>query len=260
MSYNVPFNFSPTPVSPTFNSDETKTDISQTGFPPNSNPYVPTCLDNINNVKDNYAGMVESYVQSYGMPISYWTTGYTVANHNPIYGEDPTAKYRGPRSMKAVIDLQSYSTFLTKYGIMSDLDIIIYIPIKAFQAVWGNVFPMSGDLFSIDNYACDRPLGQSPLVFEVTEKHDSINPTDFMAGHYVWKLTAKRYDNSYEPNAPQEKFLGGPVDIDGNEYGKVESSIDNTIIVDGDAIHDVDTDAKEDFNISPSDSIYGKYL
>lgn len=257
MSYNVPFNFNPQSIPPTFDANQKAANIANTGIPTATNPYVPTCYDTISNVKDNYRGMVENYVQSYGMPISYWTTGYSIANHNPLYGEDPTAKYRGPRTIKAIVDLQSYSTFLTKFGIMSDLDIVIYIPIKAFQAVWGNVVPLAGDLFIIDNSACDRPLGQSPMVFEVTEKHDSVNPTDFMAGHYTWKIQAKRHDNSYEPNAPTEKFAGGPVDTD--SYGKEESTIANIDIVEGEATHDVDQDARNDFD-NPNDSIYGKYF
>jgi hypothetical protein len=255
MSYNVPFNFNPKP--PVVNFDPNNRSNASLASPEQTNPYVPTCMDNMSYIKDNYRGMTEAYANNYGMNISYWTTGYSLANHNPLYGEDPTAKYRGPRTLKAIVDLQSYSSFLTKFGIMSDLDMVIYIPIKSFQEVWGNVFPLAGDLFLIDDSACDRPMGQSPMVFEVTEKQDSINPVDFMAGHYVWKLSGKRYDNSYEPNAPQEKFIGGPVDQ--KDYGKISSDIEGTNIIDGEPSHDVDQDARNDFD-NVSDSIYGKYM
>lgn len=244
MAYKVPFSFNPS-------STPLANPSVGTG-----NSYFQRCADQ-NHVRDNYRDMTDAYAQSYGMNISYWTTGYSLANHNPLYGEDPTARYRGPRQMKAIVDLQSYSTFLTKFGVMSDLDIVIYIPIKAFQRVWGNVFPLAGDLFIVDDSACDRPMGQSPMVFEVTEKHDSINPTDFMAGHYVWRINAKRHDNSYEPGAPVENFLGGPTDS--KEYGKIESSIDETDIVTGPGNHDVDADAKADFD-TPNDSVYGKFF
>jgi hypothetical protein len=256
MAYNVPFVFNPT-RQVNFNTESKKADLnSDIGV--ENNPYVPTCNDNISLIKENYRGMTDNYTQNYGMTISYWSTGYDTEEDNSLYGENPTAKYRGPRKLKAVIDFQSYTTFLTKFGIMSDLDIVIYIPIKAFKAVWGSVIPLAGDLFQIDDSACDRPLNQSPIVFEITEKHDSINPADFMGGHYVWKITAKRYDNSYEPGAPQEKFLGGPVDTD--SYGKIETSIDPApSIVDGPGTHDVDADAREDFD-NPNDSVYGKYF
>jgi hypothetical protein len=257
MAYNIPFVFDPLKKNPVFNSTQSRVnDLGNTGIPINENPYVPKCDNVISNVKSNYRGMVSNYVSNYGMQISYWSTGYNLETQNELYGEDPTSRYRGPRTMKAVIDFQSYSTFLTKFGIMSDLDIVIYIPIQNFRDVWGTVIPLAGDLFTINDSSCDRPLEQSPIVFEITEKHDSINPADFMGGHFVWKITAKRYDNSYEPGAPQEKNLGGPVDS--GDYGKIESSIDNLIIIEDKSPTTVDEEAKEDFD-SPNDSVYGRY-
>ena len=256
MAYDVPFIFNPKNIN-SFDPKNKKADLN-TDIEIENNPYVPKCDDTVSLVKENFRGMAENYAQNYGMTISYWSTGYDTENDNGLYGENPTAKYRGPRKLKAVIDLQSYTSFLTKFGIMSDLDIVIYIPIRAFKNVWGSVVPLAGDLFQIDDASCDRPLGQSPLVFEVTENHDSINPADFMGGHYIWKITAKRSDNSYEPGAPQEKFLGGPVDTD--SYGKIESSIDSEpTIIDNHAANDVDAEAKENFD-NPNDSVYGKYF
>lgn len=251
MAYNVPFNFNPrSTIPPNY-------DLSETGIPIEKSPYVSPCGDSSNLVKSNYRGMVENYADNYGMPISYWSTGFSIDNSNKLYGEDPTSRYRGPRKLKAIIDFQSYNTFLTKYGIMSDLDIQIYIPIKAFREVWGNVYPLAGDLFLIDDSACDRPLGQSPMVFEVTEKSDNIKPADFMGGHYVWRITAKRMDNSYEPGAPEETHTGNPVDQD--LYGKTESTIDNTNIIQDESTNNIDETAKEDFD-NPNDSVYGKYF
>lgn len=257
MAYNVPFSLNPKSLF-SFDSNKRKIEnLGETQISINENVYVPNCYDTISNVKDNYRGLAENYVQNYGMNISYYSTGYNIEDSNRLYGENPTAKYRGPRKIKAIIDFQSYNTFLTKWGVMSDLDIIIYIPIKSFQKTWGQTVPLAGDLFLIDDSSCDRPLGQSPIIFEITEKHDSINPADFMGGHYVWKIQAKRYDNSYEPGAPQEKFIGGPVDS--KEYGKIESEIEETNINNSVDNHDVDSDAKNDFD-NPNTSIYGKFL
>lgn len=257
MAYNIPFSFNPS-RNQSFDPAKAKIDdLNQTGIGINDNPYVPTCDNASLLVKDNYRGIIDNYTQNFGMKIAYYSTGFSIENHNKIYGEDTTAKYRGPRFLKAIIDFSTYSSFLTKFGMMSDLEIIIYVPIKAFQSVWGNVIPLNGDLFEIVDSSCDRPLGQDPIVFEITEKHDSINTVDFMGGHYVWKLSGKRYDNSYEPGAPQENLLGGPVED--TEYGKTDSTIDQTIVVQGPNLSDVDEQAKEDFN-SPSDSVYGKYF
>lgn len=257
MAYNVPFTLSPSGPTPSFDpNNRTPDSLNNTGIGIDQNNYVPGCGPNDLLVKDNYRGLVDNYTQNFGMKISYWSTGFSVTNQNKLYGEDPTAKYRGPRSLKAIIDFTSYSSFITRFGMMSDLDIVIYIPIKAFQAVWGNVYPLNGDLFSIDDSACDRPLGQTPMVFEVTEKHDSVDTVDFMGGHYVWKLTARRYDNSYEPNAPQEAEIGGP--IDNKEYGKIESSIEPTNIIKNPSAYDVDEEAKKNFD-NPNTAVFGKY-
>jgi len=257
MAYNVPFDFNPKNQFSFDPSKRTITDLGETGLDVQQNNYVPVCEDPTSLIKSNHRQLNENYAQNYGMTISYWSTGYSTEDDNNIYGENPTAKYRGPRQLKAIIDFQSYSSFLTKFGIMSDLEIVIYVPIKSFQRIWGQVYPLAGDLFTIDDSSCDRPLDQSPIVFEITEKHDSINPADFMGGHYVWKIQAKRFDNSYEPNAPEEKFLGGPVDSD--EYGKIESDIEETDITNDEGTSNVDAEAKEDFD-TPNDSIYGKYF
>lgn len=256
MSYNVPFVFNPSNRNPSFFSNDKKS-VGETGLGINESPYVPKCNNTTSLIKDNYRGMIKNYAELYGMEISYWSTGFDLDDHNEIYGENPTAKYRGPRQLKAVIDFQSYNTFLTKFGVMSDLDIVIYIPIQEFQKIWGTVIPLAGDLFEITDSACDRPLGQEPIKFEITEKHDAINPADFMGGHFVWKITAKRFDYSYEPNAPMEKGIGGPVDS--GDYGKIESDIEEPKIIKDLTPQTADKEAKEDFD-SPNDSIYGKYF
>ena len=52
---------------------------------------------------------------------------------------------------------------------------------------------------------CDRPGGRCANIYEITERREqdisSINP---MLGHYVYRVRAKRYENSFEPNAPEE--------------------------------------------------------
>lgn len=104
------------------------------------------------------------------------------------------------------------------------------------------------------------------MVFEVTEKTDSINPVDYMGGHYVWKLTAKRFDYSYEPKATEEKFLGGTSDSgsgnlnDGQQAGRQAGGENPPDEYKKDYTQDVDTEAKEDFDNSNNSSIYGKYL
>lgn len=159
----------------------------------------------------------EDMNNKYGHTIKYWAHGYDLKEHDALYGEHTTSKFKGPRSLKALINLETHNTILTQFGIMTDNDIQFYIPISEFERVWGkdNV-PNRGDLIEIPLESCDRPERQSPKIFEITNKRDSVNPIDPFAGHYVWFIEAKRFDYSYEPNAPDEgvvpisnsKFVG----------------------------------------------------
>ena len=67
------------------------------------------------------------------------------------------------------------------------------------------VEPKAGDLIQLSPLGCDRPNGRGAKIFEVTERMDQdtsvINP---MLGHYVYRLRAKRFEYSFEPNAPKE--------------------------------------------------------
>lgn len=64
-------------------------------------------------------------------------------------------------------------------------------------------------------------------VFEITERRDEnltlhYNP---LQGHYVWILHAKRFDYSYQPNAPREPGSGQVSDE--TQYGLISSGIGN---------------------------------
>jgi hypothetical protein len=224
------------------------------------NPYVPTCANQESTMITNHHQQVRSYVNQFGQTISYQPVKYNFNTHNFLYGEDPTSGYHYARKLKAIVDFKSYTTFLTKFGIMSDAELIIYIPIQDFEAVWGPskgvTFPLAGDLFIIDNSSCDRPLGQTAMCWEVIDKDDKINPTDFMGRHFYWKLTCKRFDYSYEPGVTPEKFLD-QTSGDSAEFGRLSGGVNPEEM--GTGSGDADSFAKSEFD-QPKNSIYGDYL
>jgi hypothetical protein len=62
---------------------------------------------------------------------------------------------------------------------------------------------------------------RGPNVYEITERRDEnipgqINP---LMAHIVWYITCKRFDYSYEPNAPME--AGSSQVSDSSMYGKL---------------------------------------
>jgi len=261
VAYNIPTAFNP---QRSFSFDPSNERNNSSGnISPNNvvdNPYVPTCADNQSVMISNHHQQVQSYVNQFGQTISYQPVKYNFNTHNFLYGEDPTSGYHYARKMKAIVDFKSYTTFLTKFGIMSDAELIIYIPIAAFESVWGPskgvVFPLAGDIFTIDNSSCDRPLGQTPMCWEVLEKEDKINPTDFMGRHFYWRLTCKRLDYSYEPGVTPERFLDESTG-DSGEFGRLAGG-DNPEEL-GTGSGDADKFAKTEFE-SPNTGVYGNYL
>lgn len=257
MAYSDPnFSFSPERQ---FSFDPSHQGINGQTQSPESR-YVPACNDTSNLIRQTYRDQVTEYANTFGQVISYQPVTYNKNTHNFLYGQDPVSKYKYARKMKAIIDFTSYTAFLTKFGLMSDAEITIYIPIDEFERAWGpssgDTYPLAGDIFYIDDEACDRPLGQSPKVFEVTDKEDSIKPVDYMGGHYVWKLQAKRFDYSYEPNATEEKFLDdGPEDT--KEFGRLPGG-ENPPDVSKKG-YDPDEFALKEFDNAES-GIYGKYI
>lgn len=254
------FNFSPTRTNPFDPSNPKNTSNQPNPYGVGANPYVPNCSNAATLEKENHNKQYVEIVKNYGQRIAYQPVAYNVNTHNFLYGEDPTSGYHYARYMKAIVDFSSYNTFMTKFGIMSDADVIIYVPIDHFEEIWGTgVLPLAGDIFYIVDSSCDRPYRQTPMVFEVTEKHDSINPVDYMGGHYVWKLTARRYDYSYEPNAEIENKLGGPEDS--GDAGRLAGGANEPEPYKKDYIQTNDETAKEDFDNSiVNNNIYGKYL
>jgi hypothetical protein len=258
VAYSDPnFSFSPERQF-TFDPNHRGTNGSSGTIP---SPYVPSCNDQTSQVRKIYREQVAEYANLFGQVISYQPVKYNFNTHNFLYGQDPVSGYHYARKMKAIVDFSSYTTFLTKFGIMSDVEITIYIPIPEFERVWGPssgiTFPLAGDIFYIDDSACDRPLGQTPMVFEVTDKDDKIKPVDYMGGHYVWKLQAKRFDYSYEPNATEEAFLDdGPGDT--KEFGRQPGG-ENPVDI-SHKEYDVDEFAQGEFDNTEAGNTYGKYM
>lgn len=247
------FTFNPQPKSFSFDPTVSKT----VGV--SDSLYIPKCGET-SEVREMYHKQVAEYANNFGMTISYWPRQYDGKKANPLYGEDLISGFYNARKIKAVVDFKQYSAFLTKYGYMSDEELTIYIPIREFEKVWGpsygEIFPTADDLFMVDDSACDRPLGQSPMIFTVSEKDDKINPVDFLAGHYVWKINAKRYDYSYEKNAPEERFLDQDTS-DNSPFGRLAGG-DNPPDL-SDKHEEIDEFVKKNFDNKKIRSVYGDY-
>lgn len=215
----------------------------------------------------------DELINNYGVDVKYYINGFNLSACNILYGEHPTQEYSDPFTIKAYLELQE--TFnLSRFGINSDDELTAYISIQKFTDVatplasafylenGQRIEPKSDDLMELTSLGCDRPGDRGNKIFRITQVEDQntsagINP---MMGHYVWKIVAKRYETSYETNAPMEP--GNDQVYDNSFAGKLSSILFPSLTSDEKVYQfDVDTISKNDvYDMSKNDTnLYGEY-
>ena len=117
------------------------------------------------NSNENERRLMESWwseaTQLYGTSVSYFVHNYTLSGHDFIYGEQPTAPFSAPIEMLVLAQLNNDSLLLSKFGIQTDADLTIVIPIKSFAEYFNHPLaqPKAGDLIRLDEVGWDRPGG-----------------------------------------------------------------------------------------------------
>jgi hypothetical protein len=178
----------------------------------------------------------DELINNYGVEFNYYVNGFNLSAMNLLYGEHPTQEYSDPIVIKAYLELEE-SISLSRWGMESLDDLTAYISIQNFTDVMTpaassfyiengqRIEPKSDDLMEITALGCDRPGGRSSKIFRITEVLDQdvgsgINP---MLGHYIWKITAKRYEYDGSTNAPKED--GNDQVYDNTFSGKLSSNL-----------------------------------
>lgn len=97
----------------------------------------------------------------YGVYVHYFSHGYDLSAHDFLYGEHTTQYYSAPKEMIIMVEIQNESLLLSKFGIMTDADMVAIIPIDSFSSVWGGASaePKSGDLIMLTELGWGRPGG-----------------------------------------------------------------------------------------------------
>ena len=154
-------------------------------------------------------------INNFGLTIDYYVNGFNLSAADTLYGEHPLQEFYGPIEIAAYLELNEANLALAKFGFDAQDDFTAYFHITTFYTVFSalsvyaengqKVEPKSGDLIQVTPLGCDRPNGRGANIFEITERRDQdvtdINP---LLGHYVYRVRAKRYEHTYETNAPQE--------------------------------------------------------
>jgi hypothetical protein len=234
-------------------------------------------------------------INNYGVEINYYVNGFNLSAMNALYGEHPTQEYSEPFIIKSYLELEE-SISLSQFGMNAEDELTAFISIGDFaKAFYENIMsddyenimsddnqelmadneltnfvnlngqriePKSDDLIEVTALGCDRPGNRGSKIFRITQVldqsvQDGINP---VMGHYVWKINAKRYETSFETNAPME--IGNDQVYDNKFAGKVESSIFPALSTDP-KVYDFDVDVASKERVYDMDNtdnnIYGDY-
>lgn len=189
-----------------------------------------TNKENTSCERELYSNYWREQIDLYGQKALYYQNTTSTLCADNVYGEQPTARYKDPQPVVMAVKLTENALILSKFGYMSDEMCTAYLHISSFYAVFAlSDEPKSGDIFKLVDYGSDRPGERDGKMYEITERIDEdnaeINP---LMGHYVWKLKAKRYDYSFEPNITPER--GSAQVFDSNRYGTLTSLISSDTI------------------------------
>jgi hypothetical protein len=105
------------------------------------------------------------------------------------------------------IDLDDASVFIDRFGFNPEDTVTGYIHIEMFNQLFNGLEPKSGDVFGLLYYGIDRPGGRGTKYYQIEKRVDTNIKSGMNAfgRSYVWGVSAKRFNFSYEPNAPIEQ-------------------------------------------------------
>ena len=152
------------------------------------------------------AGYWREQIEQYGVEVNYFVNNHDMDQQDFIYGEHPDQVFVDPVKIVVALTLNENSISLQQFGLVSDDEVTGYISFESFTDHFGlSAEPKAGDLFEMEEYGQSRPGGRTGKIFEITQRVDQdVSQINQLQGHYVWMFTAKRFEYSYEPGAPQE--------------------------------------------------------
>ncbi|MAF25904.1 hypothetical protein CL634_10065 [bacterium] len=210
----------------------------------------------------NFSNWWEEQINLFGQEVTYFSSNYSLTAHDPVYGEHTNKTYSAGKKVIMAIELTELAPELSKFGLMADDEVTAFMHVDSFTTSFGDgTEPTAGDVFELTEYGSDRFGDRGPKKFEITHRLDqeveNINP---LMGHYVWLITAKRHDFSYEPGLSAEDASTQPSDT--SYVGRLSGG-DNAASSQSTSINDVDAASKKIFDYDKysdtDDNVYGDY-
>lgn len=248
-----------------------------------------------------YDNQIQSYIAENGLPCWYYPYMFEEEKMEELTGEHNGAAYAQPIEVLMVLEIKDAPSWVTGLGIENDETVTAWLHIRNFknkisqvlnnkndertvdyntiycECPWKNdahnhggkkqylkkIQPKPKDCFQVLTSGCDREWDAGSRIWEITNVEDEILSEKFnmSQGHYVWKITAKRYRYSFEYGMSRldEKSSNNPLLGEMGEKGNhqvyendiVKMYLKATVLVDED-------DFKTLLNTEENDTLFGE--
>lgn len=177
-----------------------------------------------------FDNQIQSYIAEAGQPCWYYPYLFQEEKMQELTGEHSSAGYGRPFEILIVLEVKDSPSWVSALGVQNDETVTGWIHIRTFKEKikpilnnqdderyfdynsiycaepWKhNVYtkkiqPKPKDCFQSLIIANDREWDAGARIWEITNVEDEIISEKFnlSQGHYIWKITAKRYRYSFE--------------------------------------------------------------
>ena len=185
-----------------------------------------------------FDNQIQSYVAENGQPCWYYPYLWQEEKMEELTGEHSGAGYGRPFEILIVLEIKDNPSWVSSLGIDNDDTVTGWIHIRTFKQKiypilenvedqryedYNSIYvrnpwmvlendktrkdvytkkiqPKPKDCFQILTSACDREWDRGAKIWEITNVEEELwqEKLNLSQGHYVWKITAKRYRYSFE--------------------------------------------------------------
>ncbi|MEO5581483.1 MAG: hypothetical protein ABIR66_02230 [Saprospiraceae bacterium] len=164
-----------------------------------------------NNEVKNFSEYWREQLNMFGINVNYYGKQYDLTDDDPLYGEDLERGFDIPQEIVVGANITNDSSMLSKFGIVTDSDMTIYIHIDDFREIFGeDAEPKSGDVIELLEVGADRIGGRGSPKYVVTERSEDDIPIGMnpLMSHFLWFIKLKRFEFSHEPGITPEEGSG----------------------------------------------------